>query len=154
MKTFSLLVLLLSAVQFQAQSLIGAAGTEHVGNSAQLSWSLGEIATQTLDGAVTLTQGFQQVDEISTDVPELSPLSGMNLYPNPCTSQLFLAIDEPGEFEVEIYDMNGRVVLHQQAGFSSLNELNVMGLTNGHYVLRIRETHGAQSQTFQFIKSR
>ncbi|TVR41656.1 MAG: T9SS C-terminal target domain-containing protein [Cryomorphaceae bacterium] len=154
MKTFSLFVLLLSAVQFQAQTLIGSAGTEHAGNNAQLSWSLGEIAVQTLEGAVTLTQGFQQVDQISTDVPEWSSLTGMNLYPNPCSTQLFLAIEEPGQFDVEIYDMNGRVVLHQQAGFSSLNELNVMNLTNGHYVLRIRETHGAQSQTFQFIKSR
>jgi len=151
---YLLLILPLFSLNASAQMLVGTAGGVQQGDNVQLSYSVGEPVIETLNGAVVLTQGFQQVEAITTDIPEGVNDLEFTLYPNPCVDQLFLSVEEPGSFELEIFDMQGRIVLYQQTGFSTLNVLDVNPLTSGSYVLRIRKSGNDQPHVIQFLKSR
>lgn len=62
----------------------------------------------------------------------------LKLRPNPAIDQLFVSIDKPGDYTVEIFDIAGRCVLTQ--GTSGENEIvvNVEMLAEGVYTIRIR----------------
>jgi hypothetical protein len=75
-KTFKILLMVLLPGLLAAQSLspvvIASAGNYYQGSNASLSWTLGEVATETYtSGNVILTQGFQQPISIS--------ITGLNL---------------------------------------------------------------------------
>lgn len=80
MKYFStLFLILLFPVIITAQSLtpqvISSAGDFYQGSNVSLSWTLGEIATETYDnGNIVLTQGFQQPFGISIQGIDLAVL--------------------------------------------------------------------------------
>ena len=58
---FLLVVPLFLSAQSVSPDVISSSGDYFEGSNASLSWTLGEIATETLsNGSVTLTQGFQQ----------------------------------------------------------------------------------------------
>jgi hypothetical protein len=84
MKKILFFVCMAAAIAMQAQSLcpsvISTSGGYSSGFSASLSWTLGEIATETFsNGSVILTQGFQQPVEgvtISIDLDLLVFLEG------------------------------------------------------------------------------
>ena len=150
---FTLIVLLLVSHGSDAQELISADGSVYQNSEILLSYSIGEITTETLTGSVLLTQGFQQVDDVSTGgVDEQNPDPGFTLYPNPCKSELYLSGSISGDVHIEIYDVRGRMLLHQKFGFGNLAVLDVSDLSNGSYLLRIQSEDQGEPQTIHFQK--
>ncbi|MGP8214279.1 MAG: T9SS type A sorting domain-containing protein [Bacteroidia bacterium] len=79
-----------------------------------------------------------------TGIDELSNNSDIKLYPVPATDRLNIS---SGQWSVvsgqslEVYDMMGKLVLTQNLnGHSTLTSLDVSGLANGNYLLRIAGT--------------
>lgn len=118
-----LIIGILSIGTVRAQSLelsptvISSAGNYSEAGGISLSWTLGEIAVTTMEaGSIMLTQGFQQGYLDNTGlVPE--PISwNVALYPNPVRNALRIQFDvpEPGDFLVEIQDVNGKVISQEQ----------------------------------------
>lgn len=142
----------LFSVSTIAQELVSTAGGVQESENARLSYSVGEPVTETITGAATLTQGFQQAELLSTEVPEIFNDLNFALYPNPCSNELFLKTTEPGRYEIEIVDLSGRMVLNQQSEFTSLSVLNVALLNNGMYVLHIRDVQDETLQVMRFQK--
>ena len=65
MKTLLIsLLLTVSAISFGQsidQNVVSTAGDQHQSNNASISWTLGEVATESYtNGNATLNQGFQQ----------------------------------------------------------------------------------------------
>lgn len=86
---------------------------------------------------------------VSTNVVEAD--LGLKIYPNPVAEQLFIQHQNfNGQGEFQIYDLNGRMVLADNAN-SGLFSVNVSHLSDGVYVVHFN-TNG-QRYTSKFVKS-
>ena len=94
---FLLAILVLTAsVSVKAQKLevVATSGDFYENSSLSLSWTLGEVAVETLVGDnIILTQGFQQSKLTVTAIDELqSPGIELTVYPNPTNRFLFIEV--------------------------------------------------------------
>jgi hypothetical protein len=114
-----------------SRDVFGAAGTEFSNANMQVSFTIGETLTSTLTSSEIHTLGFQQTNQSSVSVVELSSIE-VGIYPNPADDQITFvsSLEEP--FIYQVFDVTGRVVLagsHQQA----LLTLDVSDLVEGKY---------------------
>lgn len=65
------------------------------------------------------------------------PIEGLNIYPNPVTSdRIYITSKSAQNKEVEIYDVLGKKILQAVV---TTKELNVSSLTPGVYIIKIKE---------------
>jgi hypothetical protein len=82
---------------------------------------------------------------VSTGINTLSSDAGIQLYPNPAGSVLYVKADEHiNPAFISVYDINGRLLLQEPFNES----LNVASLCKGLYVLEIRSNSGSARQLF------
>ncbi len=97
-----------------AQEAVVPAGNYHEGNDLSISWTLGELAIETLvAGDWILTQGFQQPGLIIVSVEDLYDTDlDITAYPNPTADYLNIEIRHAGpeDFSFRVYDSMGRLV--------------------------------------------
>jgi len=86
-------------------------------------------------------------DDTSIDDPE--PLR-LSLYPNPASTTLSIQANKPME-EVRIIDMTGRVVYEQHVG-DDMHVINVSGLLDGIYFIKIYTEEGLSTHSIQVSK--
>lgn len=67
---------------------------------------------------------------------KLDSINGLNVYPNPTSSDLFIKSDLGIDF-VEIYDMTGKMISSEYFTKSNLVKLDAINLLNGIYILQI-----------------
>lgn len=77
--------------------------------------------------------------------------NSFSIYPNPTSDELYINHSENATIEqIEIYDVNGRLVLQPLVSNVSNAQINVIQLANGMYLLKIKTAN--QVQNFKFIK--
>lgn len=138
----------------QAQEVIATSGGDHQAGGRSLSWTLGEVATESLSaGSFILTQGFHQPTLTVVSVPELAdPGLSIRAFPNPADDYLSLHIDheEPESFRYVLGDVRGRpVISDRMQGHES--QLQLSSLPPGIYLLTVILDNKAV-HTFQIIK--
>lgn len=74
-------------------------------------------------------------DATTTSVHKIGN-STVNIYPNPVSSEIKIEASENIKYEVQIYDLNGTVVLKKQ----NCSVIEVLNLVNGQYILELTET--------------
>lgn len=78
---------------------------------------------------------------------------GVDLYPNPVTTdRVQIHVPAGADVLIEVFDLLGRRVMTRQSNGSELLGLDVHGLDNGQYMLRI--TAAQKSATYKFVLSR
>ncbi|SDH88931.1 aminopeptidase YwaD [Chryseobacterium taeanense] len=93
-------------------------------------FNVGKAAVGALQHFATATTA-----SLGTQESTLNSLESVKIYPNPTKD--YLNIELPKEikrFNVEITDMNGRLILNKE----NENKINVSGLTNGVYLCNIK----------------
>ena len=118
MKVISLLLItILSSLSFSqsiSNEVIGSAGEEFSDGSVDLSWTLGEIMTETYSASGTLlTQGFHQpyINQSTTGIRTINEQLTASVFPNPTNSNATLIINNSTEsFYLELYDISGKIV--------------------------------------------
>lgn len=125
----------------QAQSLertvIGSAGLAIQNGTAGLSFTVGEVAT---NSANLLTQGFQQPNIVNnTSTLDLSKTSQKAIvFPNPTVDILNIKSNLPeagiAQLNYQVIDNTGKVVLSGQM-VSDGGTINVQSLASASYVL-------------------
>ena len=139
---------------------MGAANTQ---NGVELSYTVGEPFVRTavtLSGALVLTQGFQQPDELSNELvfidgPVLAELT-YEVFPNPTPDRLYVRLTStrPLRLAVTVYDLQGREtpVAAQPMMVSSQPTqamLDLSPVTDGIYLLAILHEDGRLIKTFR-----
>jgi len=129
----------------------------------ELSYTLGEPVTRTatsFSGTLTVTQGFQQPDELGNhtvyiDGPLLAELS-YEVFPNPSPDRIFVRLSSDRVLKVRlmVYDLRGREtpVAPQDLQVSSQPQQAVLDLTpvaDGIYLLAILHEDGRLMKTFR-----
>ena len=149
MKKQLVLLFLICSPSLQAQFLspqaVSSGGGYSEGTGLSLSYTIGEIAVQTLTGSsLVLTQGFQQPSNLGTFVQKgLYPDWQVKTWPNPVARDLFMQFG-PGiqtDLILETYDLTGKLHIVRKIE-APLNShpytLDLSHLNQGIYFLNIR----------------
>jgi hypothetical protein len=141
--------------------VIATAGDYFVGTNASLSWTLGEVITETVSNTnYTLTQGFQQPHYNITGIPDdptvkNEPLGDISIYPNPVGDQLNVSFKDMNQNNVIItlFDLNGKILLNEIAeNTTSIKQLNMTYVAKGNYVIRFASKDGKYLKSFKVVK--
>lgn len=150
----------LLSLQFtlRGQEVIATDGAYSSSSQGSLSWTLGEMITETLPtGSGTFTQGFQQNYEDILGIPHYPQLTNLEIYPNPFSDEVYLAMQDVNDWvQIEVSDVGGRVLLSSQLFFTTglhTQKITLEGCTPGTYFLRITPHDQVHQLTFPLIKS-
>ncbi len=139
--------------------VIGSGGELSPGSKIQLSWTLGELSTSSIETHNGwLTEGFQQSYLV---IPQLNPKSyseelNVLVFPNPTAGwvQVNFADSKARDFDIFVHDARGKLLKFQQHKSTIQTELSLESLPPSIYMVSI-QTHESQSTlpySFQIIK--
>ena len=139
------LILLLLPLSLSAQNaeltpeVMASAGDSFSDNSLILEWTLGEIATESFEGSLFVSQGFHQPLENITSIDNpLSSLGPIKVYPNPTKDRVFIEREKEGEVVVALLDLRGRILIKHTFS-NSIDQLDLSPLPSGLYILNMRD---------------
>lgn len=135
--------------------VIASGGDFASGSTATLSWTLGEIMTETYSsGGNFLTQGFQQPSTQNSTAVFVTPGKTANVFPNPVHEQVFIQAPASREpCSVSISDVSGREI-----GFKKLDSsfapqtLDLGALPPGVYMITLHSQELNPPPVFKIIK--
>ncbi|GAA4123068.1 hypothetical protein GCM10022250_06440 [Flavobacterium chungbukense] len=139
-----------------SQENIVATGGKGTGTGGTSSYSIGQIADLRLQGSGGSGQeGIQQPYEIATlGIDEFKEINlTVTAYPNPTVDVLNLNItnDKLDNLAYDLFDINGKIVSKTSKIIASETTLNMHGLSQGVYFLRIN-SNSKTIKTFKIIK--
>lgn len=138
----------------QELQAVNSGGTFHQNATGSISWSLGEVATETLKaGNYIITQGFQQGRLGLTSVKETPNLDvTISAYPNPTHDYINIEIiGEITNMHYAVFDINGRAVKSGEIIESPTQvQFNEMG--SAIYFIRIMQ-NGQELKTLRVVKN-
>ena len=142
------------SLSVHAQQVLASSGDTYTKPSASLSWTLGEISTETYKtvGGIA-TQGIQQpLLKVVTYSSETTLQVSAVVYPNPTSGAIQLSFQEqnPENLAYSLCQLNGVEILKGEIETAtSLVDLGT--LPNATYLLKINKDGKAQ-KTFKIIK--
>jgi len=135
--------------------VIASSGDYQEGSTASVSWTLGEIVTETLSGSeAILTQGFQQGSYSITPLVENTELSiQIDVYPVPASDFINININEMEGYSINavLFDLSGKMVIHQDLQKDEI-QLNLETLPAAEYILQIVDDKQILIKSFKIIK--
>lgn len=137
-KTLLLLIVCFATTYSFAQTLsatvLPTQGDYFTTSGGNVSWTLGEIATETLTTSGNiLTQGFQQPDlRIDIYVKEING-NILSVYPNPTFDDVIVDLSKMngGNYLVSVFDITGKLM--SEGNYASGNSESVCRLSLGNY---------------------
>lgn len=161
---FFLIVCFAVAVSFaQAQSttptVIATQGDYFTSSSGKISWTLGEIVTETLSTSGNkLTQGFQQPDlRIDNYIHEIDG-NVLSVYPNPTFDEVIIDLSKmtAGNYSFSVFNMAGQLM--NQGAFTggtgeSINHLSFRNYAGGNYLLVVSNTNNKYQNSIKIFKA-
>jgi predicted esterase len=98
-----------------------------------------------------LSMAYQWIDsvncaQLTSVVPELEFESKLDVFPNPTNNVLNIQLDSQGNFDVEIVDAFGKIMIQAK----NRNRVDVSGLSNGVYFLQVKQ--GDKTYLKKFIR--
>ena len=97
-------------------------------------WQLPRVVTVTQDTMFTATFSFDSA--WAAGIGQAGDLD-FGVSPNPTTGRLTIRMVQPGEYEMRIYDMNGKAVVSRKYG-EAMTEVDMSALPAGQYLLAVR----------------
>tara|TARA_B100001287_G_scaffold251443_1_gene232684 strand:- start:13291 stop:13779 length:489 start_codon:yes stop_codon:yes gene_type:complete len=95
--------------------VISSSGGDFSNFNYNLSFTIGEISTETLQASnAILTQGFHQDYINVTSISEDMFTNNVKVYPNPTNDHLFVTFDNIDSVNIKLTDYTGKVVLKKQ----------------------------------------
>jgi len=140
--------------QTVSPSVIASSGGHAQGEGLTISWTLGEMAIETLQNDnLILTQGFHQTDLIVTSIYEAKWLDLLvNAFPNPVKKQLTVSVLEGATDNIRfgLADLQGSLLLEGELKGRETN-IDLATFMPGIYFLTL-SIKGEQVKTFRIIK--
>jgi len=150
-----LLLALSSTAQTTSPQVFTTSGGTGSSADARLSWTIGETITSTgVNGATTLTQGFQQPElSVAIGIPENEGAWEVRVYPNPGSSQVAVRMAEPvpGTL-VTLLAPDGKVVLAERM-VDRLLILDIAPFAAGMYIIDLRHEASGRNAQFNLTKT-
>lgn len=125
-----------------SQEAVSAGGGTAVGAGGTVSYTIGQLAYTSIEGASgSLYQGIQYPYEISivTEMPEgKHVILHFETFPNPTSDYLILSIDGEldGEYNYRLFDVAGKLVEDKSITFNQ-SKIEMKQLVTGVYILKV-----------------
>lgn len=159
MKHFCTLLLVSGTMQVFSQSItpqvVASSGEYFTGSAASLSWTLGEVATDTYIGSSNqLTQGFQQPEIRFSTVEDNAPEIVLSLYPNPTNSLVNLEASSVHEnLQITVQDMTGKLIYTGYYIPGEVHKIDLSECADGLYLLKVSDSENTILKTYKIQKS-
>lgn len=160
LKQLLAIALLMCPIVISAQTadrqVIASAGGYFTAGDITASVTVGETMVETYDGEVTLTQGFQQTDQLWPLGIELKETDlNLTVFPNPAMDELTIQLDptSTSDFSISLFDMHGKELRSENVTSSNSHTLNMRDVAAGIYVLRIAIDGEAKVKTLKIEKT-
>jgi hypothetical protein len=116
------------------QELLSTGGTFYENSSGSLSYSIGEIVSETTsNNSSILTQGFQQSNLEESTINETIN-SNVIISPNPADNYLeIIGLDEKFFGDLLILDISGKIVFKQELNVESTGIIQINQLKPANY---------------------
>lgn len=152
---FSLMFLFASVINLlYAQEVISTAGSHDVGNTVQVSWTVGEPVIETgLNGQYYLTQGMHQGNMVVTAISSIANLDfEIKAYPNPVSNQLKLNVKTSNleGLNYGLYNEKGQLLVSGKVE-SELTVIPMDKYSPSSFLLRVRSDE-SELKLFKIIK--
>jgi hypothetical protein len=158
-RQLSLLCLVFFCALLHGQTLspdiISTSGNYDQGPGMSLSWTVGEIMTETLNGSgCMLTSGFQPYLVGIVNVIQYSKTDfDLNIFPVPASH--FLTVQTgaslQGQLNLDLLDLNGKRMMVKRIDKGS-NSIDLSFLQSAEYVLQITDEEGNLIRSVKIIK--
>jgi len=135
-------------------SLSTGGGSHTVGNTT-LTYAVGEVAVQENSaGGILLSEGFIGPDIINaTGINDYGQLQNVSVFPNPVINDLHLVLPQAKDYEIFIFDLTGKEVMHRNDSFDTDNLINLSEFKTGVYMLIVIDRENKQQATFKITKT-
>ncbi len=126
-------------------------GSTTVGNTTLIS-TVGELAVQeNTQGAVHISEGFIGFDVSTVGVEDYTALTGISLYPNPAIDYINISFETDGNYQIQVYDLNGKLVVSNETQESTF-QIPVSHLQRATYMVLVKNNETRQFATYKIIK--
>jgi hypothetical protein len=157
-KIITLLVLLTISFSFgqttiKKSSISSGGGIVTQGNTTVL-YTIGEVAVQeNTVGTVHLSEGFIGPGMAALlDIEDYTQLQGINAYPNPVQTDLNISLPEYNNYELYLYDLNGKQLISTNIEDDNQTILNLSSQKTGMYLLIIIDRKNKKSTSLKIQK--
>jgi hypothetical protein len=152
---FFLMLFLVPITLLKAQAAVLGTGANATGSNGSVSYSVGQVAYLVKGSSSQVSEGVQQVYEITTlATNEISNSTeeGILLYPNPFKDYLYLDFTTNNfkGSEYQLFDAQGKLIKTEKIS-QSKSEFNFSYLPSAMYIIRINQ-EGKNIKTFKIIK--
>ena len=138
-------------------AVIGSSGTFATSASGSMTWTIGEVMTETYSSAGNFfTQGFHQPDTTTLTIVNDFNSSSLSIFPNPVLNNLYIDFSNTSEnYFIELFDMQGKL-LHRENVSDNANPLmlSFCDFSEGVYLLNIVNQESYQKKFYKIIKSK
>ncbi len=137
-----------------SQEVVSSSGDCFDNSSGQLSWTLGELATETYEADdATLIQGFQQpIYEVATVFENTEYNNLIQVYPVPSSDFITVEFEEIQDvIQIVLYNLQGEIISTKQ-GESATVTLDLNNLSRSEYILKIMNKEKNLMKSYKIIK--
>ena len=119
------------------KSAISTAGGSHTNGTTTVISAIGEVAVQENNqGNIRLSEGFIGPDILTAlGLENYDELNGLNIYPNPVDTRLFIEFPVVQDYEVYLYDLSGKQLIFSKINAKSKGEIDLTGYKTAVYML-------------------
>jgi Secretion system C-terminal sorting domain len=141
------------------QQVIGSTGYSGTENGLKYTYTIGEVATLTLNNGTSsfvFTQGFQQPDvclPVSTDTKGVLSDWGIEAFPNPVRSFVTVRFQAPTVelLAYRLFDLAGRQYSESTASIADGGQIDCSTLPAGLYFLQLIHSKSASFATIRLV---
>ena len=136
------------------KSSIDSGGASATNGTISMVYTIGEVAVQeTTNGTTHISEGFIGTDMMSSlGLNDYTPLSGVQLYPNPAINFVTVSFSETSNYTITLYDLLGKEIATYQTQNSDTKQISLKQLPKAVYMLLITNDNTKQFTSYKIIK--
>lgn len=148
---FSLACTWLSAQKITYSTIVSSGDVYKAANGTTLSWSLGELVTDTYkNNTHVLTQGFQQYFLKLVPTKEVVDIK-VRIYPNPTASSINLEVENKVAASYILQNMNGQILEKGSINAKNTN-IDLQNMPVATYILTVNDINNNVLSSYKVLK--
>ncbi len=133
----ALLFSILSYSQTIGPQVIASSGDYFTNSNLKVSWTLGEIVTETLTSSSNiLTQGFQQSSYLFVSIDETNENKQISVFPNPFSDLIIVNTGNLTGLTIQVYDIEGKNLMERNIEKTN-KQLDFSSFKSGIYFIKV-----------------
>jgi hypothetical protein len=140
-------------IELHKQS-IDSGGTISQSGTITILFTVGEVVVaESVATTYSISEGFIGKDiSVSLGVDEFDNLIGVTVYPNPFVSELNITFPNSSQYDIELYDVNGKLIWSMNTSHQTETKIVLDILSETNYFLLVKEVALQKVKVFQVIK--